>query len=146
MPKASAPNAPWVEVWRIAADDGHAGQGEALLGTDDVHDALADVVDVEQRDAELAAVLLQGLDLDARLLLGDALRAVGGRHVVIGHGERGVGPAHRATALAQALERLRTGHLVDQVAVDVQQAGAVVLLVDQVRLPDLVEQSPGLQP
>ena len=26
MPKASAPTAPCVEVWRIAADDGHAGQ------------------------------------------------------------------------------------------------------------------------
>ena len=56
----------------VAADDGHAGQGEALLGADDVDDALADVVDVEQRDAELAAVLLQGLDLDARALVGDA--------------------------------------------------------------------------
>ena len=57
----------------VAADDRHAGQREALLGADDVDDALADVVDVEQLDAEVAAVLLQRLDLDARLLLGDAL-------------------------------------------------------------------------
>ena len=128
----------------VAADDGHAGQGEALLGADDVHDALANVVDVEQRDAELAAVLLQGLDLDARLLFGDALRTIGGRHVVVGDRQGGVGAAHRATALAQALERLRARHLVHQMTVDVQQAGAVVLLVDQVRLPDLVEQGLGL--
>ncbi len=30
MPKASAPNAPWV-VWGVAADDGHARQGDALF-------------------------------------------------------------------------------------------------------------------
>jgi hypothetical protein len=28
----------------VAADDGHAGQGPALFGADDVHDALAHVV------------------------------------------------------------------------------------------------------
>src|SRR5690606_11541835 len=128
---------------RIAAHDGHAGQGEALLGAYDVDDPLADVADVEQGDAELTAVLLQSLHLDARLLFGDAPRAVGGRYVVVRHGENGVGTAHRAPALAQPFERLRAGHLVDQVAVDVQQARAVLLLVDHVGVPDLVEQGPG---
>ena len=57
----------------VAADDGHAGQGEALLGADHVDDALADVVHVEVGHAELGDVLLQRLDLDARFLVGDAL-------------------------------------------------------------------------
>ena len=130
----------------VAADDRHAGQREALLGADDVDDALADVVDVEQLDAEVAAVLLQRLDLDPRLLLGDALRAVGGRHVVVGHRERRVRPAHRPAGLAQALEGLRAGHLVHQMAVDVEQAGAVLLPLDQVGVPDLVEQRSALGP
>ena len=41
-------------------------------------------------------------------------------------------------ASAQALEGLRAGHLVDEVAVDVEEAGAVGLLVDQMVVPDLV--------
>ena len=56
MPNASAPNAPWVEVWRVAADDGHARLGEPELRADDVHDALLGVAQRVQPDAELRAV------------------------------------------------------------------------------------------
>ena len=111
----------------VAADDGHAGLGQALLRADDVHDALADIVHGEIGNAELGAVLLQRLDLDARFLLDDALGAVGGRHVVVGHRERCVRPAHLAAGHAQALEGLRAGHLMHEVPVDIDQAGAVVL-------------------
>ena len=128
----------------VAADDRHAGLGQSLLGADDVDDALARVVHREQANAELGAVLLEGLDLEARFGLLDALRAVGGGHVVVGHRERRLGPAHLAAGGAQAVERLRAGDLVHQVAVDVQQADAVVLLVDEVALPDLVVQGTGL--
>ena len=63
MPNASAPNAPCVEVWRVAADDGHARLGQAELRADDVHDALLDVAERVQPDAELRAVAAQRLDL-----------------------------------------------------------------------------------
>ena len=43
----------------VAADDGHAGQGKALLGADDVDDALALVEGVVIFDAEIAGVLGQ---------------------------------------------------------------------------------------
>ena len=43
MPNASAPNAPCVEVWLSPHTIVMPGLGEALLGTDDVHDALARV-------------------------------------------------------------------------------------------------------
>ena len=124
----------------VAADDGRAGQGEALLGADDVHDALADVAHAEQLDAELGAVLGQRVDLDARDLVGDRLRAVAGRHVVVGHRQGRVGPAHLAAGQPQALEGLRAGDLVDEVAVDVEEAGAVRLRVDEMGVPDLLEQ------
>ena len=38
MPRPSAPNAPCVAVWRIAAHHRHAGLRQALLGADDMDD------------------------------------------------------------------------------------------------------------
>ena len=67
-----------------------------------------------ERDAELGAVALERLDLHARELVGDPRgdrRAVG-RHVVVGGGERAVGPAHGAAGEPQAVERLRARDLV----------------------------------
>ena len=124
----------------VAADDRGARQGEALLGADDVDDALADVAHAEQRDAELRAVPVQGLDLDARGLVLDRPRAVGRRDVVVRDGQRQVGPAHLAAGGAQPLEGLRARHLVDEVAVDVEEAGAAGRLLDQVAVPDLLEE------
>jgi hypothetical protein len=69
---------------------------------------------------------LQRLDLDARLRILDALARSGRRDVVVGDGERGIRAAHLAAGHAQALEGLRAGHLVDEVAVDIEDAGAVL--------------------
>ena len=43
MPKASAPNAPWVEVWLSPHTIVMPGSVQALLGADHVDDALAGV-------------------------------------------------------------------------------------------------------
>jgi hypothetical protein len=123
----------------VAADDGHAGQGPALLGADDVDDALPDVVDGVVMHPELARVAVQRVDLDAAFLVVDAGLAVpGGGHVVVGHGDGPLGRADGAAGHAQPLERLRAGHLVDEVAVDVEKAGAVILAIDHMGVPDLV--------
>ena len=71
----------------VAADDGGAGQGEALLGPDHVDDALALVALVVVVDAEVLGVLSQRFDLNLGLGVVDALGAVGGRHVVVDHGK-----------------------------------------------------------
>ncbi len=123
---------------RIAADHRHARQRRALLRADHVHDALALVVHLELRDAEAVAVGVERVDLQPRDRVGDALRAIGGRHVVVAHRQVGADAPDLATCLVQALERLRAGHFMDQVAVDVQQRRAVVLGVDDVLVPDLV--------
>ena len=47
-------------------------------------------------------------------------------------------------ACSQALEGLRAGHLVHQVAVDVEHRGAVVLGVDDVFVPELVVERAGM--
>ena len=122
----------------VAADDGGAGEGEALLGPDHVHDTLAAVELVVIFDAEIARVLGERLDLERQLGIVDALGAVGGGHVVIDHGERLAGRAHLAPRHAQSLEGLRARDLVDEVAVDIKQAGAVRRLMHQVCVPDLV--------
>jgi hypothetical protein len=101
-------------------------------------DAVAQVGHVEQRHPEFAAVSLQGLDLDARLLGHVSAAGIGG-DIVVDHGQRGVGAPHLAAGQLQPLESLRTGDFMDQMPVDVDQAGAVILPVDDVALPDLVE-------
>jgi len=122
----------------VAAHQGHARQGEALLGTDDVDDALADIVHGELGETELGAVGIQGLHLGTRDRIGDALVAGDGGHVVIRRRQhRGNAPELAASHL-QTLEGLRAGHFMDQVAIDVDQRRAVRLDVDDMGIPELV--------
>ena len=123
----------------VAADDRRAGQGKALLGADDVHDALPRIELVVIFDAEFARVGRQRLDLLPALGIGDALAAVGRLDVVVDDGERLLGGAHLAAGHPQAFESLRARHLVDEVTVDVDQGRAGRRLDDMV-VPDLVIQ------
>jgi hypothetical protein len=59
---------------------------------------------------------------------------------VVGHRQREVGPAHAATREPQRLEGLRTGDFVNQMPVDIEQAGAVLASLDDMRVPDLLVQ------
>jgi hypothetical protein len=123
---------------RVAADDRHAGQRRALLRADHVDDALAQVVHLELGHAPLVAVGVEGVDLELGDRVGDAVRAVGRRHVVVADREVGGDAPDLAPGLLDAVEGLRAGHLVDEVAVDVEQRRAVVLGADDVLVPELV--------
>ena len=140
MPNASAPKAPCVEVWRVAADDRHARLRDAQLGADHVDDALAVRAQRVDRHSELGAVVLERLDLLSRELVGDHLRRRGAvsRDVVVGRGERAIGPADLSPGEAEPVEGLGRGDLVDQVEVDVDR-----LVGDRVALPDLLEHCLG---
>mmetsp|Transcript_19895 Transcript_19895/g.41290 ORF Transcript_19895/g.41290 Transcript_19895/m.41290 type:complete len:515 (-) Transcript_19895:121-1665(-) len=122
-----------------------AREGEALLRPDDVHDALSLVLHAEVGEAEVADVLLQLQDLRAAGRLFDEAghvhegAAVRGGHVVVHGGEGAVRAADGAVGEAEALEGLGGGHLVDQVAVDVQEGGQAVVH-DHVVVPDFVVQ------
>lgn len=124
----------------VAADDGGARQRKALLGADDVHDALALVVLVVIFDAEFLGVLRHHPHLLDAFGIGIRLGTVGGRDVVIDHGQRLLRRVHLAPRRAQAFERLRRGYLVHQMAIDIEQAGAVICFVHQMVVPDLVVQ------
>lgn len=133
---------------RIAADHGHARQGGALLRADHMHDALARVVHLELEDAEVVAVLVQGLHLQARDCVGDRLQpaltlGTRGRHVVVGRGDIGVDAPRLAPGQAQAFESLRRGHFVQDVAVDIDQRRTIVTARDLVQFPQLVVQRLG---
>ena len=60
MPKAIAPERPMRAGVAVAAGDRHSRLRQTLFGTDDMHDALPLVVEVEQPDAEIPAILFDG--------------------------------------------------------------------------------------
>ena len=125
----------------VAAHDRGAGQGQAKLRPDDVHDALAAAVEIKERHAERARVVAKRLDLLPRQRIGNGQVPRRRRHVVIDGRERQIRPAHFASGEAQTFERLRRRDLVHQVPVDVEQGAAVFELAHDVRVPDLVEQN-----
>ena len=124
----------------VAADNGGAGQGPALFRADDVHDAGADIVHRKIFDAEILGVLRQGGDLFAAFGIGDALVAVLGRHVMIGHRQGQLGAADFAARIAQAFERLGAGDFMDQMTVNIDERRLAGAGLDQMRIPDFVVQ------
>ena len=90
----------------VAADDGHARQGDTLFRPHHVHDTLIRVVQVIQFNAELFAVLDQFLHLDTRHFTG-GIDVFGLRGNVMIHGRKGLARlTHRAIMRAQAVKRL----------------------------------------
>src|SRR6185312_12117136 len=122
----------------VAAHDRRAGQCETLLGADDVANALALIELVEIFDAEVFGVLRHHRDLLGAFRIGIWFAAIRRRHVVIDDGERFFRRVYPAARVAQAFERLRTRHLMYEMAIDINEAGTVRLFVDQMVVPDLV--------
>jgi len=121
----------------VAANHGHAGLGEALLGTDDVHHALVLAVHAVAGNAEVLAVLFELLELFGGNRVGDRQGTGGGGDAVIGGGDGLSGAPHLQAALAQSLKRLGRSDFVHQVQVDVQQGRSARLFVDNVSVPHL---------
>ena len=136
MPNAKAPNAPCVAVWLSPQTMAHARLREAQLGTDHVDDALLG----RCRGRRAWMPNSSQLRAASRAALGHAASATGQavvrRSGRCGPSWRRSGPAGaRAAARAQALERLRRGHLVDEVQVDVEQRRPVRSWRDDVARP-----------
>ena len=128
----------------VAADDSHAGLGDPELRADDVDDALLGRVDVVELDAELLAVLAQGVDLLGGDLVGDDEAVVFDRRDVVVHGrDAAVGAPHGAPFQAQPLEGLGRGDLVDEVQVDVEDRRFTLGRDHEMRVPDFFEERFG---
>ena len=61
---------------------------------------------------------------------------------MIGRSNRALRPANRASVQSQSFKSLRTGDLVDQVQIDVQDGGSIVGAVNDMLVPDFVEHGP----
>ncbi|MNV39356.1 hypothetical protein D3C71_1309330 [compost metagenome] len=118
----------------VAADDGHARQGDALLRPHHVDDALIRMIQVVQLNAERVAVLDQLLHLDTRHFAGRVDVFGLGRNVVIHRGESFTRLANRTVVRAQAVKSLWGRHFVDQMTVNVQQRGFVLCLKNHVSI------------
>jgi hypothetical protein len=134
---------PWVQVWLSPQIRGRTGQGERQFGPDDVHDAVAVLADVEQADAVLgrggAHVADQRLAGRKGLLGAARCRRDG----VVGRAVDQPRPRRRIAFVDGLLQGARTGKVVQQQTVDVQQHEAVAEIGDDVAVPDLVEQGLG---
>ena len=125
---------------RVAADDGHARQGQALLRSHDVDDAVVRVHHAVVREPELSGIGRKGV----HLLLGnrvlDGLFLALGRGIVVRHADNLLRTQAADTPFAQAVERLRTRHFVAIQPVDVQLVGSAFHMLDDMRVPDLVKE------
>ena len=124
----------------VAAHDRRSRKRQAQLRPDDVDDALAVALQVVERNPELAAVGLQRLDLRFGDGIADREAVFVRRDVVVhrGHGE--LRAADRPAGQTQALKRLGTGDLVNQVAIDVQEIPPVRQVPHDMPIPDFPEQ------
>ena len=127
----------------VAAHNGGARQREALLRADHMHDTLTLVALMVIFDAEFGGIFRDGLDLNAALLLLDPLGTIRSRHVVIDNRQRLLRRAHLAIGHAQPLERLRRGDFMNQMPVNIEQACAIRLLVDDMISENLVIEGLG---
>ena len=76
----------------------------------------------------------------AAFRIGDALVAVLGGHIVVGHRQGQFRAAHLAAGQAQAFKGLGAGDFMDQMAVDIENGRFARALLHQMRVPDLVVQ------
>ena len=123
----------------VTADDGHARQDCAVFRPDDVHDALARVLEREigQR-SDFTDVAVQGFHLLTGNRVENApLPVIGGR-VVVGRCNDRIHAPGLAPRQLEAFEGLRAGDFVHQVAVYVEQGRAVVLDMDDMAVPEFL--------
>ena len=137
MPNARATQRTMRRSVGIAANHGQTRLCETLFGSDDMHNSLTHIEQFDIGESEFPGILLEKLDLDPGLLILDALGPALGRHVMIGNQQLGVRHPHPTAILPQTVKRLGACDFMDDLAIDIKNAGPVIPLVDEMSLPDL---------
>ena len=133
----------------VPANNCRPRQGKALLQPDDMDNPLFAVRRVDIADAKGGGILLERRKLLRAFLVGDrnahTLRIAPRRgwQVVIGHGKRQIGPAHRPASYTQPFESLRARDFMNEMAIDEDEASAIVTSADDMRVPDLLVECAG---
>ena len=111
----------------VTAHDRHARLSQTQLRPDDMDDPLFDIAHRVKPNPEFVAIAAKRLHLNAGHRICNRLVDVDRRHVVVFGGQCQIGTVHRTVRQPQTVERLRTGHFVHQVQIDVNQVrfGAV---------------------
>ena len=109
----------------VAADDEEARQGQPLLRPDHMDDALARVVEAEQRDPVRGGIRRQPGDHAPDVAVRNAGGAGAGRHVVIRDAEGEIRAGDAGAERRELVEGME-GTLVDEVAIDPEQGRAVL--------------------
>ena len=138
MPKASAPNAPWVAVWLSPQTMVRPGCVSPCSGPMTWTMPWRTSFTPNSGTPNSSQFCAQHLDLLDGERVGPGLVAVDGGDVVVDGREREVGAADLAACKPEAFERLRGGHLVDEVEVDVEQVGLAGFAADNVVIPDFL--------
>src|SRR5262249_53718095 len=116
------------------------GLREPQLWADDVDDALVRGAPAVQRDAEVAAVLLERPDLVGGQRVEDRQAPGVRRRRVVGRGDGPLGMSDGQAALAEAREGLRARYLMHEVEVDREDGRRVSVLAGDVVVPDLLDE------
>ncbi len=103
-------------------------------------DTLADVVHFEFGDAKLGAIGVECFDLQARNGIGNALRTISRRHVMVGYSDSRIGTAWDASGELQPLEGLWAGDFVHQMAINIEQRGAIRFDMNHMGVPQFLVQ------
>ena len=125
----------------VAAYNGHARKSAALLGRNNVHDALVFVTHGVNGDVECCSVFVEHFKLTLRDGVFNREVDVLCWHVVVGSCNGEVGAAHGATSEAQTFECLRACYFMHQVQVDVHEVGFAVAGVNDVAFPHFFGES-----
>ena len=124
---------------RVTTHNRHPRQGKPLFRANHMHNTLPLVIHGKIRHAKFSGIFFQRFDLNAAFFIGDTSRAICCRDIMVSHRQRAVRCAHRAGGVAQTLKCLRAGNLMHQMAVDINQAGAIILAMHNMRIPNLVK-------
>jgi hypothetical protein len=128
---------------RIAADIGAAWQSEADLGTDDMHDAMIAIVDVEEPYAEVGTVLPHRKIADSARGITVDRTSWQRRQTVIDRSNCQVRPPHLQPTFPQTIEGASARPLLCEVAIDVDQRSSAAIFTNDVLVPDPVERRVG---
>ena len=123
----------------VAANDGHAREGDAQLRSYHVHDALERVPQPVQFHAKFCGIFGEHVHLAPAQRLFNGLVLMQGRHVVVGSSPGLSRAEYRDTPFPQPVKCLGTGYLMDKVRVDVHRVGMSRLAGHDVAVPDLVK-------
>ena len=140
MPKASAPNAPWVAVCESPHTIVMPGCVSPSSGPMTCTMPWCGESRPWSGMPNRATVRLQAGHLPRGDLVDDRQRAIGGRDRVIDRCHRLARAPHAEAALAKAIEGLRARHLVDEVEIDADHVGRAARAGDDdVVVPDLLD-------